>query len=63
MQLGSPFYHHMAYSQVEDGNDDVQIWRMATNMSNMKLQTANKQTSSLGIGCGASSLTCTHSLL
>jgi hypothetical protein len=44
----------MACPQVADGGDDLQIWKVAANIFNKQLWTANKGlSSSLGVGCGA----------
>jgi hypothetical protein len=44
----------MARCQVADGGDGIQIWRVAANVLNKQLWTANKGwPSSLGVGRGA----------
>jgi len=47
-------YHSMGRSQVADGGDGLQMWRVAVNISNKKWQTDEKGwSSSLGVGRGA----------
>jgi len=47
----------MVHPQVVDGEEDLQVWRVAANMLNKQSQTANKGwSSSLGVGCGANNL-------
>jgi hypothetical protein len=48
----------MAYSQVADGGDGLQIWRVAEKILNKQSRTAVKGWYSiLGVGCGASNST------
>jgi hypothetical protein len=43
----------MAYPQVADGGDGLQIWRIAANIFNKQLQTADRRwSSSWGFGRG-----------
>jgi hypothetical protein len=44
-----PSHHSMACSWVADGGDSLQIWKVAVNILNKQLQTANKGWS-LGVG-------------
>jgi hypothetical protein len=49
-----PCHHGMACPQVADGGDSLQIWRVAANILNKQLQTADwGWPSSLGVGRGA----------
>jgi hypothetical protein len=49
-----PCHHGMARPQVADGGDDLQIWRVATNILNKQSRTTDKGwSSSLGVGRGA----------
>jgi hypothetical protein len=44
----------MAHPHVEDGGENLWMWRVAANILNKQLQTADKGwSSSLGVGCGA----------
>jgi hypothetical protein len=46
-----PCHHGMAHPRVADGGDSLQIWRVAVNILNKQLQTADKGwSSSLGLG-------------
>jgi hypothetical protein len=57
--LGGPLspWHGMARPQDADGEDSLQLWRVAANKVNKQLQTADKEwASSLGVGHGANSL-------
>jgi hypothetical protein len=48
-----PGHHGMARSQVADGGDGLQIWRVAANILNMQSRTADKGgTSAWGLGVG-----------
>jgi hypothetical protein len=50
-----PCHHGIERPQVADGEDSLQIWRVAANVWNKQLQAANKGWSSrLGVGRGAS---------
>jgi hypothetical protein len=47
-------YDSMVRSQVVDGGDSLQIWRVAANIFNKQSQTADKKWSfSMGVGHGA----------
>jgi hypothetical protein len=47
-------HHGMARPQVADGGDTLQVWRVAANILNKQLPTADKGwPSSLGVGRGA----------
>jgi len=49
-----PYHHGMARSQVEDGGDDLKMWKVAANMSNKASQTADRRWSSrFVVGRGA----------
>jgi hypothetical protein len=49
-----PCHHGMARSQVADGGDGLQIWRVAANVLNKQSRTADRGwSSSLGVGRGA----------
>jgi hypothetical protein len=49
-----PCHHGMARPQVADGEDALQFWRVAANILNKQLRTANKGwTPSLAVGRGA----------
>jgi hypothetical protein len=49
-----PCHHGMARSQVADGGDGLEIWRIAANILNKQSRTADKEWSfSLGVGRGA----------
>jgi hypothetical protein len=54
--VGGPFVaKFMAHHQVWDGGDDLQIWKVAVNISNKQLLTADKEwSSSLRVGHVAS---------
>jgi hypothetical protein len=48
-----PCHHGMARSQVADGEDGLQIWRVAANLLNKQSRTADKGwSSSWGLGMG-----------
>jgi hypothetical protein len=48
-----PCHHSMACPQVADGEDGLQIWRVAANISNKQSRTADMGWSfSLYFGCG-----------
>jgi hypothetical protein len=49
-----PYDHYMAHPrEVADGGDGLQIWRVAVNISNKLLRTADEGwSSSLGVGRG-----------
>jgi hypothetical protein len=48
-----PCHHGMARSQVADGGDALQVWRVAANILNKQSRTADKEwSSSLGVGRG-----------
>jgi hypothetical protein len=54
---GVPCHRGMARPQVVDGGDSLQFWRVAANILNKQLRTANKGWSfSLGVGRGANNL-------
>jgi hypothetical protein len=48
--LGGSHHHGMARPQVADGGDALQVWRVAANIINKQLWTADKRwSSSLGL--------------
>jgi hypothetical protein len=48
-----PCHHGIARPQVADGEDTLQAWRIAANILNKQLRTADKGwSSSLGVGRG-----------
>jgi hypothetical protein len=52
-----PCHHDMAHPQFADGEDGLQLWRVAANKLNKQPQTATKGcTSSLEVGCGSNNL-------
>jgi hypothetical protein len=51
--VGVPSHHGIACPQVVDGEDGLQIWRVAANILNKQSRTADKGWSfSLGVGSG-----------
>jgi hypothetical protein len=49
-----PCHHDMVRPQVADGQNGLQIWRVAANILNKQSQTADRGwSSSLGVGRGA----------
>jgi hypothetical protein len=52
-----PCHHGMVHPQFADGEDGLQLWRVAANKLNKQPQTADKESaSSLEVGCGSNNL-------
>jgi hypothetical protein len=50
----------MVHHQFADGEDSLQLWRVAVNKLNKQRNTAGKESaSSLQVGCGSNNLTTT----
>jgi hypothetical protein len=60
----STFSHDMEHTQVVDGGDGLQIWRVAANILNKQLRTAYMgRPSSLGVGQGLTTPTIKEQLV
>jgi hypothetical protein len=52
-----PCHHGMAHPQFADGEDGLQLWRVAADKLNKQPQTVDKEcASSLEVGCGSNNL-------